>query len=93
MPIWCNYFRTEKVREYGDVLPDKLPNGPPPSRSEDLSTELTPDVKPHSRGIYRTSQSELEEVRKKISELVEQRLIIPSSRPSGAPVLFTIKGM
>ena len=79
------------IHEYRDVFPEKLPIGLPPFRVEYFSVEFTPDAKPQSQGIYSMSQHELEEVRKKITKLVEQGLIRPSSSPWGAPVLFSIK--
>ena len=53
--------------------------------------KFIPDAEPRSRGIYRMSQPELEEVRWKLAELVEQGFITPCSSPWEAPVLFAIK--
>ena len=79
------------IHEYHDVFPEKLPNGLPPSRGKKFSIELITDARPQSRGIYRMPQPELEEVRKKLSELAEKSLIRSSSSPWRAPLLSAIK--
>ena len=79
------------IREFDDVFPKALPKGLPPDRGKDFEIDLIPGAKPQSKGIYRMSQPELDEVRKKVTELLEQGFIRPSSSPWGAPVLFAMK--
>ena len=82
----------EKVlNEFKDVFPKKLPKGPPPRRFKDFSIDLVPGAKPEKRRIYRMSDLELEEVQKKLQELLDQEFIRPSASPWGAPVLFVTK--
>ena len=79
------------IHEFKDIFPDKLPKGIPPDRGKSFEIDLVPGSKPQSRGIYRMSQHELDEVRKKVTELVEKGFIRPSSSLWGAPVLFAMK--
>eukprot|EP00171_Calliarthron_tuberculosum_P023395 IDg23395t1 len=77
-----------------DKIPEilnKLPKGLPPERFKDYSIELHADAKPQKRGLYRMSDIELEEVRSKVKELLEQGFIRPSASPWGAPILFVSK--
>ena len=82
---------TRLLEKYKDVFPDNLPKGLPPSRGKDFSIELIENAKPQCRGLYRMSLPELEEVKKKVDELIEHGFIRPSTSPWGAPVLFAIK--
>lgn len=79
------------LNEFSDVFPENLPNGLPPSRSEDFKIDLIPDAKPQKSGLYRMSIVELEELKKQLEELIEAGFIRPSSSPWGAPVLFVTK--
>ena len=77
--------------EYCDVFPEKLPKGIPPNRDNEFAIELVPDAKQQSREIYSMFQLELEEVPNKITELVEQGIVRPTSSLWGAPDLFATK--
>lgn len=43
---------------FGDVFPDDLPDGLPPSREVDHPIEVIPGSKPVSKPAYRLSHSE-----------------------------------
>jgi RNase H-like domain found in reverse transcriptase/Reverse transcriptase (RNA-dependent DNA polymerase)/Integrase zinc binding domain/Chromo (CHRromatin Organisation MOdifier) domain/Retroviral aspartyl protease len=79
------------LKEYKDVFPDDLPPGLPPERSVDHKIDLEPGHSPPSRPTYRMSYSELEELKKQVTELLDKGFIQPSKSPFGAPVLFVRK--
>ena len=77
------------IKEFDDVFQDTLP-GLPPDRGVEHVID-TGDAAPISRPPYKMSPLELAELRKQIQELLDLRLIRPSSSPWGAPVLFVRK--
>lgn len=79
------------LEEFKDVFPDDLPDGLPPQRESDFHIELTSDATPQKKGIYRLSDSELQEMRRQLAELLRKGHIRPSKSPWGAPVLFVRK--
>ena len=79
------------LKRYGDVFPDDLPKGLPPKRDVDHRIELVDGAKPPSRPVYRMSPTELNELKKQLSELTDKEFIQPSKSPYGAPVLFVRK--
>jgi hypothetical protein len=78
------------VRDYPDVFPEELP-GMPPEREVEFVIDLLPGTAPISKRPYRMSVEELQELKKKLTELQEEGYICPSSSPWGAPVLFVQK--
>ena len=81
----------EILDEFKDVFPDDLPPGLPPKRDPDFRIELEPGAVPQRRGIYRLSETELQEMRRQLAGLLEKGHIRPSKSPWGAPVLFAPK--
>ena len=79
------------LEEYKDVFPDDLPPGLPPERLHPFRIELADGAKPHKSGIYRLSESELEELKRQLKGLIDKGFIRPSSSPWGAAVLFAAK--
>ncbi len=79
------------LEDFKDVFPDELPDGLPPERGENFHIELTKDATPQKKGIYRLSDSELQEMRRQIAELLRKGHIRPSKSPWGVPVLFVRK--
>ncbi|CDH61371.1 retrotransposon ty3-gypsy subclass [Lichtheimia corymbifera JMRC:FSU:9682] len=77
------------LHEYQDVFQDQLP-GLPPYR-EVAHIIDTGDAEPINRPPFKMSPLELEELRKQLKELLDLRLIRPSTSPWGAPVLFVRK--
>lgn len=77
------------LEEFQDVFQDKLP-GLPPQREVTHIID-TGDAEPINRPPFKMSPLELEELRKQLKELLELRLIRPSTSPWGAPVLFVRK--
>ena len=78
------------VRDFPEVFPDDLP-GLPPARQVEFQIELIPGAAPVARVPYRLAPSELGELSKQLTELIEKGFIRPSSSPWGAPVLFVKK--
>jgi hypothetical protein len=81
----------EMMEEYKDVFPAELPAGLPPKRSIEHKIELVLGSQPTSRGVYRMSTAELDELKKQLQELTDLGFIRPSESPYGAPVLFVKK--
>jgi gag-polyprotein putative aspartyl protease len=82
---------TSLVREFSEVFPHDLPKGLPPKRAVDHKIELESGQVPPSRPTYRMSQPEMDELKKKLAELMEKGFITESKSPYGAPVLFLKK--
>ncbi|CAA0837966.1 Unknown protein, partial [Striga hermonthica] len=78
------------VREFVDVFPDELPEGPP-NRQVEFSIDLIPGAGPVSKAQYRMAPKELQELKAQIQELLRLDFIRPSVSPWGAPVLFVKK--
>ena len=69
-----------------------LPKTLPPYRDITGHTiPLQPGAQPSYRPPYRFSPLEFREVKKQVSELLEQNSIQPSRSPYGSPVLFVMK--
>ena len=79
------------LKEFRDVLPDKLPEGLPPRRDIDHKIELVPGSAPTNRPTYRMSPTELDELKKQLDEFLKAGFIQPSKSPFGAPILFVKK--
>ena len=78
------------VKDYPDVFPEELP-GMPPDRDIELLIELLPGTGPILKRPYRMPANDLEEIKKKIKELLEKGYIRRSSSPWGAPVFLVEK--
>jgi Reverse transcriptase (RNA-dependent DNA polymerase)/Aspartyl protease len=78
-------------KEYGEVFREGLPPNLPPARTVDHQIPLKPDMPPPFRGIYRLSQTELQELKCQLDQLLKDGKISPSTSPYGAPVLFVKK--
>ena len=78
------------VKDYPDVFPEELP-GMPPDRDIEFLIELLLGTRPISKRLYWMPANDLEEIKKKIKELLDKGYIQPSSSPWGAPVLLVEK--
>ncbi len=79
------------LTEYADVFPEELPQGLPPDRGIELTIRLEEGAKPAYRSPYRLSPSELEETKKQIEGDIKSGVVVPSSSPFGAPIIFVTK--
>ena len=80
------------LADFKDVFPIDLLRGLPPSRIQgDFKIYLKHGSEPVKRKLYRMSNSELDEPKEKIDELLQQGFIGPSTSPWAAPVLFVSK--
>jgi hypothetical protein len=68
------------VRDFPDVFLEELP-GMPPEREVEFVIDFLPGTAPISKRPYRMSVEELQELKKKLTELQEARYIHPSSSP------------
>ncbi|XP_047335399.1 uncharacterized protein LOC124938921 [Impatiens glandulifera] len=76
---------------FEDIMPPKLPKVLPPKRNIDHRIELEPGAVIPAKAPYRMGPSELVELRKQLTELLEGGLIRPSKTPYGSPILFQKK--
>ncbi|KAL0404466.1 UNVERIFIED_CONTAM: hypothetical protein Sradi_2087400 [Sesamum radiatum] len=60
------------LKEFEDVMADKLPWKLPPKRAVDHEIELVPGTKPPAKAPYRMSQPELVELRKQLKDIRER---------------------
>ena len=81
----------ELVSNYNDIFPKELPKELPPRRKVEHEIRLENNSKPPSRAPYRLSFIEQEELKKQLKQLLDSKLIRPSSSPFGSPVLFVKK--
>ncbi|KAL2251556.1 UNVERIFIED_CONTAM: RNA-directed DNA polymerase [Sesamum indicum] len=79
------------LRDFEDVMPNKLPRKLPQKSVVDHGIELVPGTKHPARAPYRMSQPELLKLRKQLKEMLESGIIKPTKSPYGAPVLFQKK--
>ncbi|MCI64398.1 RNA-directed DNA polymerase (Reverse transcriptase), partial [Trifolium medium] len=78
------------VCEFPDVFPEDVTDVLP-KREVEFTIDLVPGTSPISMVPYRMSASELNELKKKLEELLEKRFVRPSVSPWGAPVLLVKK--
>lgn len=89
----ANYVQEVRqiLEEYSDVFPDDIPDGVPEHRSTVHTIPLVEGAKPVAMPMYRLSQVELDEVKKQVTYLLSKGLIVPTTSPWAAPVLFAPK--
>ena len=68
------------VRDFLEVFPKEIPNLPP-QREVEFSIDLVPGARPVSIAPYWMAPVELAELKKKVEELIEKRMIRPSVSP------------
>ncbi len=75
--------------QFADVFAE--PSGLPPDRGIEHVIPLEPDAQPPFKRMYRLSPSELVEVKRQVTELLQKQLIEPSVSPYGAPLLSVLR--
>ena len=78
------------LKEYKDLFPDSIP-GIPPDRGLQVLIPFIEGAEPVRRPMFRYSPAERKEIEEQVEYLLKRGLIIESSRPFGAPVLFVLK--
>nr|XP_027186286.1 uncharacterized protein LOC113784342 [Cicer arietinum] len=81
IPITCEFL---------DVFPEELP-GLPPNREIEFSIDLVPNTHHISIPPYRMAPTKLKELREQLQDLLDMGVILPSSSPWEAPILFVKK--
>ncbi|MCO5557864.1 hypothetical protein L7F22_011436 [Adiantum nelumboides] len=80
------------LNQFQDVFIDDIPGELPPKRGDDdHAIELIPGSSPPNKPPYRVSQAQQEEIMRQVNELVEKRMVRPSSSPFCSPVLLVHK--
>lgn len=59
------------LKEYKDIMPDKLPKKLPPRREVDHKIELEPGAKLPAKAPYRIAPPKLEELKKQLKEFLD----------------------
>ena len=77
--------------EHSDVFSEELPGMPPDRGDTESIIQLLPGAVPKSLPQFRLTKDEHEAITQYAKELIEKKLIEPSSSPWGAPVLFVPK--
>lgn len=92
LPVDWKEQMSQIASKYKDVLPegDVQPTYPP-ARAIEHEVPIIPGSTIPNRPTYRMSPSELDELKKEISSLLERGLIRPSTSPYGAPVILVPK--
>ena len=78
------------VQEFSYVFLEKL-LGFPLERELEFTIDLKPGTEPIVRTSYQMSRLELQELKMKLKELLDLRLIFPNVSPWGAPAIFVRK--
>ena len=84
-------FVVKLLEEFVDVMPLELPKTLAPGCVVDHKIKLVPSSKPPSKAPYRMSPMELVEIRKQLTELLDDGYIQPSKALYGTPFLFQKK--
>ena len=66
------------LTEFSDILTDELPHGLPPSREVDHKIELIEGATPPVSRVYKMSYTELDELKRQLTELIDAGHIEPS---------------
>ncbi len=79
--------------QFADMFADMFaePSGLPPDRGIEHVIPLEPDAQPPFKRMYCLSPSELIEVKRQVTELLQKQLIERSVSPYGGPLLFVLQ--
>ncbi|MCI65357.1 RNA-directed DNA polymerase (Reverse transcriptase), partial [Trifolium medium] len=78
------------VNEFPDVFPEDVTDVPL-KREVEFTIDLVLGTSPISMAPYRMSALELNELKKQLEEMLENKFVRPSVSPWGAPVLLVKK--
>jgi len=84
------FDKLQVVCDFPEVFPDETPDVPP-EREVEFSIDLVPGTKLVSMAPYRTSASELAELKKQLEDLLDKKFVRPRLSPWRAPVLLVKK--
>jgi len=86
-----NMKRKALIDSYENIFTEDLPSSLPPKRDEDHRIDIVPGSSPPSRGPYRTSPAQHEELKKQVEDMLQRGLIRPSSSPFSSPSILVGK--
>jgi hypothetical protein len=78
------------VREFMNIFPEEFPRMSP-KREMEYTIDLKPRTEPIARTPYRMLTPELQDLKMKLKEFLDLKLLHPSVSPWGAPVIFIQK--
>ena len=87
----CVPYLAELIEEFADVFANDLPKRRATGCHIEHHIDLEPGHIPPVRGLYRMSQSELQELKTTLEDLVQKDFIAKSSSPFASPILFVGK--
>ncbi|KAI3471483.1 hypothetical protein Pfo_031268 [Paulownia fortunei] len=90
-PTYLTTLNEEVPTENKGVMPGELPKKLLPRQEVDHEIELESGTRPPAMAPYRMALPELEELRRKLTELLNTGRIQPLKPPYGAPMLFQKK--
>ena len=87
----CVPYLEELVREFADMFANDLPERKATGCTIQHHIDLEPGYTPPIRGLYQMSQSELQELKTILDDLLQKDFIAKSSSPFVVPILFVGK--
>ncbi|XP_038972043.1 uncharacterized protein LOC120104632, partial [Phoenix dactylifera] len=78
-------------KEFGDIFPEEIPHGLPPTRGIEHQIDLIPGSSIPNRPAYRTSPEEAKEIQRQVDELLQKGFVRESLSPCSAPVILVPK--
>ncbi|XP_038973206.1 uncharacterized protein LOC120105113 [Phoenix dactylifera] len=79
------------LQEFGDIFPEEIPHGLPPTRGIEHQIDLIPGSSIPNRPAYRTSPEEAKEIQRQVDELLQKGFVRESLSPCSAPVILVPK--
>ncbi|XP_056694837.1 uncharacterized protein [Spinacia oleracea] len=82
---------TPLLREFNDIVPEKIPPGLPPMRDIQHCIDFVPGAVIPNKAAYRMSPKEHEELQRQVTELMQKCLVRESVSPCTVPALLVPK--